>query len=170
MTTGWKFICCQNNAGCRTQLNEMLGELNKNQIQEILKENSIGRIGCTDGTNVYIVPVNYRFETNSVLCYSLEGLKIDMMRRHPSVCFEVDEIKNSHQWKCVIINGIFEEITDHVELSQLRPHYIEYMLRKRASLTALPDADHKETQSTNSAQVFYRIRFDSVSGRYETGF
>ena len=150
----------------------MLGRLSEKEIQEILRGNSIGRIGCTDGANVYIVPVNYRYETNAVLCYSLEGLKIDMMRHHPSVCFEVDEIQNSHHWKCVIINGVYEEITDRDELNRLRPQYIEYMLRKRASLAALPDADPKEIQSndSHSAQVFYRIRFDKVSGRYESGF
>jgi uncharacterized protein len=149
----------------------MLGELNENEIQEVLKTHSIGRIGCTDGIRVYIVPINYRYEQNAVLCYSLEGLKIDIMRHHPSVCFEVDEIKNPYQWKCVIVNGVFEEITDEEELSQLRPHYVEYMLRKRASLISLPETENHESQNKiNSDQVFYRIRFEKVSGRFESGF
>jgi uncharacterized protein len=149
--------------------NEMLSELNENEIQEVLKMNSIGRIGCTDGVNVYIVPINYQYEQNAVLCYSLEGLKIDMMRNHPSVCFEVDEIKNSYQWKCVVVNGVFEEITDEEELDQLRPRYVEYMLRERASLLSLPETENKEPQNKiNSDQVFYRIRFEKVSGRFES--
>lgn len=122
----------------------MLGKLSEIEIEEILKANTIGRIGCTDATKVYIVPVNYRYETNSVLCYSFEGLKVDMMRHHPSVCFEVDEITNSHHWKCVIIHGVFKEITDEGELSQLKPHYNEYMLRKRARFMPLPDTQGKE--------------------------
>ena len=151
--------------------NEMLSELNENEIQEVLKMNSIGRIGCTDGVNVYIVPINYRYEQNAVLCYSLEGLKIDMMRNHPSVCFEVDEINNSYQWKCVIANGVFEEITDEEELRPLRPRYTEYILRKRASLPALAKTENKERQNKiNSDQVFYRIRFEKVSGRFEGGY
>jgi nitroimidazol reductase NimA-like FMN-containing flavoprotein (pyridoxamine 5'-phosphate oxidase superfamily) len=150
----------------------MLGELNQDEIQHILENNSIGRIGCADGISVYIIPINYRYEQNAVLCYSLEGLKINIMRHHPSVCFEVDEIQDSQYWKCVIINGFFEEITDESELAELRPHYTEYMLRKKASLTAFPNKVGAESMphDTRSRQVFYRIRFEKVSGRFESGF
>lgn len=96
-----------------------------------------------------------------------------MMRKHPSVCFEVDEIINSNLWKCLVISGVFEEINDEEELRQLRPHYTEYMLRKRVSLTALPRIEDKRPEDknlSNSAPVFYRIRFNKVSGRFENGF
>lgn len=150
----------------------MLGELNETEIQEILKTSYVGRIGCTDGVEVYIVPVNYRYEDNNVLCYSLEGLKIAMMRKHSTVCFEVDQIENSFNWKCVIINGVFEEITDTQELSEIRPRYTEYMLRKKVSLTALPGVETKEAAAPQAShdQVFYRIRFKKVTGRFENGF
>jgi nitroimidazol reductase NimA-like FMN-containing flavoprotein (pyridoxamine 5'-phosphate oxidase superfamily) len=149
----------------------MLGELKEDEIQQVLKSNSIGRIGCTDGEHVYITPLNYRLEVNSVLCYSLEGLKIQMMRTHRSVCFEVDVIQNSNNWKCVIINGVFEEITDPQELNLIRPHYTEYMLRKKVSLTAVPHAETElSKEKAHPEQVFYRIRFQNISGRYESGF
>lgn len=144
----------------------MLGELDENEIQEVLENNAIGRIGCSDGVEVYIFPINYRYEQNAVMCYSLEGHKIEMMRKNPKVCFEVEEIQNSDHWKCVLINGVFEEITDVEELSQIRPHYTEYLIRRRLSHTAVP-----QTEGPNlPAQVFYRIRFNKVSGRFETGF
>ena len=149
----------------------MLGELKEDEIQQLLKSNSIGRIGCTDGEHVYITPINYRLEDDSVLCYSLEGLKIQMMRKHPTVCFEVDVIQNSNNWKCVIINGVFEEITDQQELHLIRPHYTEYMLRKKVSLTAVPKAGTEPPREIeHREQVFYRIRFKNISGRYESGF
>jgi nitroimidazol reductase NimA-like FMN-containing flavoprotein (pyridoxamine 5'-phosphate oxidase superfamily) len=53
----------------------MLGVLNTNEIDELLKRNSVGRIACTDGAEVYIVPINYHYESNNILCYSLEGKK-----------------------------------------------------------------------------------------------
>jgi nitroimidazol reductase NimA-like FMN-containing flavoprotein (pyridoxamine 5'-phosphate oxidase superfamily) len=101
----------------------------------------------------------------------LQGLKIDMMRHHPSVCFEVDEIVDSNNWKSVIINGIFEEITDKAELNELRPRYTEYFLRKRTSLAASApsDKDIQEVQAIISDQVFYRIRFNKISGRTFNG-
>lgn len=151
----------------------MLGELDINEIEEVLKNNTIGHLGCSDGADVYIVPINYRYDNDFILCYSLEGLKIHIMRKHPSVCFEVNEIKNANEWKCVVINGTYEEITDETELRDLRPHFTEYMLRKRVSLTAIPSEENNDIENTNrsySAQVFYRIRFNKVSGRFENGF
>ena len=148
----------------------MLGELNTDEIRKLLQRNVIGRIGCTDGVEVIILPINYRYEQNSLLCYSLEGHKVNLMRKNNSVCFEVDEIVRSNDWKCVVINGVFEEITDESELSELRPYYTEYMLRKKVSLTALParDQDSPAQTQSHSAQVFYRIRFGKVSGRFES--
>jgi nitroimidazol reductase NimA-like FMN-containing flavoprotein (pyridoxamine 5'-phosphate oxidase superfamily) len=153
----------------------MLRELNESESAEILLNNSVGRLGCTDGENVYIVPINYTYEQGAILCYSLEGLKIDLMRKHPSVCFEVDEILDQYHWKCVVVNGVFEEITDKAELDRLRPRYSEYFLRKRTSIPASPEADqqNEETQestSRNTERVFYRIRFNKVSGRLDSGF
>ena len=144
----------------------MLGDLDEDEIQEVLSNNAIGRIGYTDGDEVYIVPINYRYEQDAVMCYSLEGHKIKAMRKHPKVCFEVEEIQNSDHWRCVFINGVYEEITDIEELHQIRPRYTEYMIRRRLSRTAVP-----QTEGPNlPAQVFYRIRFNKVSGRFETGF
>lgn len=94
-----------------------------------------------------------------------------MMRKYPNVCFEVDRISNSFKWKCVIVTGVFEEITNSQELDLIGPRYTEYMLRKKVSLTSLPnreEAGHKNP--SHPLQVFYRIRFKKVSGRLETGF
>ncbi|QMU26650.1 pyridoxamine 5'-phosphate oxidase family protein [Adhaeribacter radiodurans] len=152
----------------------MLRELKEEESIHFLKSNSIGRIGCTDGENVYVVPTNYRFEGNSIICYSLEGLKIDIMRHHATVCFEVDEIVDSNNWKCVIVNGVFEEITDKAELNELRPRYTEYFLRKRTTLafpTSATQAEKEieEVKAIISNQVFYRIQFSKISGRTYNG-
>jgi nitroimidazol reductase NimA-like FMN-containing flavoprotein (pyridoxamine 5'-phosphate oxidase superfamily) len=148
----------------------MVGELTQNEIGDILTNTSIGRIGCTDGVRVYIVPMLFRLEENAIVCFSLEGLKIEMMRQHPSVCFEVDRIKDAEHWKCVIINGVFEEITDKNELDELRPRYTEYFLRKRATLTsAIQTEGTLNIDLSDSLQVFFRIRFKDITGRSAIG-
>ena len=136
----------------------MLRELNPSEIEEVLINNAICRIGCLDGGMMYIVPVYYRYEKGTAMCFSLEGLKIDMMRRNPDVCFEVEEIGDFSHWKSVI--------------ALLRPQYVEYMLRKRASLSALPPderADGEHHQAKSADPVFYRIRFTKLTGRLEAG-
>ena len=149
----------------------MVGELSAEEIKEVLMNNPVGHLGCTDGERVYVVPIHFHYETDAVLCYALEGQKIDWMRKHPSVCLQVDQIRNTFDWKCVIINGLYEEVTDPGELSDLRPLYTEYLLRKKVSVTVMPGEQEPSRKiDTTRPQVFFRIRFQQVSGRYETSY
>lgn len=142
-------------------------ELNQIEIEEVLNNNSIGRLGYTDSKDIYIVPMNYRYNSNTIQCYSLEGKKIEMMRKNPSVCFEIDEIIDSNHWKTVVINGQFEEITDENELVLLRPIYTEYMLRKKVTLN--PSSGIEEDPSLHTKQIFYRINLQKSTGRIQNG-
>ena len=42
----------------------------------------------------------------------MEGKKIEMMRKNPEVCFQVDAIADLLNWESVICWGKFEEIVD----------------------------------------------------------
>ena len=68
----------------------MIGRLNDEQIDEVLRANVLGRIACTDGTKMYVVPINYVYDGKFIIAHSVAGMKIEMMRRNPEVCFEVD--------------------------------------------------------------------------------
>lgn len=70
----------------------MLGELNTEQIELLLKSEVIGRIGCCADNKVYVVPVTYAYDGTHVYAHSKEGMKIRMMRKSPEVCFEVDQM------------------------------------------------------------------------------
>ncbi|MEK7224785.1 MAG: pyridoxamine 5'-phosphate oxidase family protein, partial [Bacteroidota bacterium] len=90
----------------------MIGKLTKEQIEEVLKENILGRIGCSDGKKNYVVPVNYVYDGKFIIGHSLTGMKIRMMRKNPDICFEVDEMKSFTRWKSVIVWGRYQELTD----------------------------------------------------------
>ena len=42
--------------------------------------------------------------------HTKDGLKIQMMRNNPNVCFEIDWMKDMNNWKSVIAYGTFEEL------------------------------------------------------------
>src|SRR5580692_2462231 len=96
----------------------MLGELNERQIESLLKDLPIGRIGCHADGITYIVPVNYVYDGIAIYVHSAKGLKIDMMRKNPEVCFQTDAIDSLSNWVSVIAWGKFEEITDMIEKQQ----------------------------------------------------
>ncbi|MEJ7679121.1 MAG: pyridoxamine 5'-phosphate oxidase family protein [Segetibacter sp.] len=51
----------------------MMGELNYAEIEEVLQDQLVGRIGCYSDGVTYIVPVNYAYNDPYVYIHSLEG-------------------------------------------------------------------------------------------------
>src|SRR5688572_23034442 len=90
----------------------MIGNLNANEIENLLKEQVIGRIGCYGGNQVYVVPVSYAYDGKYIYVHSFEGKKMQMMRKNPKICFQVDDTHNMANWQSVIASGEFEELTD----------------------------------------------------------
>src|SRR4051794_7672401 len=88
----------------------MIGELNYEEIEEVLQDQLVGRIGCHLSGKTFIVPVSYAYNDPYVYVYSLEGKKVIMMRENNEVCFEVDEIYDLSNWKSVVAWGTFEEL------------------------------------------------------------
>jgi nitroimidazol reductase NimA-like FMN-containing flavoprotein (pyridoxamine 5'-phosphate oxidase superfamily) len=61
-------------------------------LEEILEGAIICRLALTDGQRPYIVPVNYGFRDGCLFVHSAPaGKKIDLLRKNPEVCFEVEQ-------------------------------------------------------------------------------
>jgi nitroimidazol reductase NimA-like FMN-containing flavoprotein (pyridoxamine 5'-phosphate oxidase superfamily) len=93
----------------------MLAELSIQEIEDLLHDQIVGRIGCHDGDVVYVVPISYAYQENVIYCHSYEGKKMELMRKSPKVCFQVDEMKDMANWKSVIAWGDFEELQKEKE-------------------------------------------------------
>ena len=149
----------------------MLGTLSDIEIKEVLQNNFIARIGCNDGSKTYVVPVSYVFMDNHVICHSFPGLKINMMRKNNDVCFEVDEVKDYSNWRSVIVQGRYEELTETEDIEKAKRYLSDEMLRIKVSQTALPPETRSERWHSelphHKQSVFYRIRFMSLTGRFE---
>jgi nitroimidazol reductase NimA-like FMN-containing flavoprotein (pyridoxamine 5'-phosphate oxidase superfamily) len=83
----------------------MLGELNQKEIEQVLSENVIGRIGCYADGRVYVVPVTYVYEDGCIIGHTSGGLKIHMLQENPNCCFELDHCGNLANWQSVITLG-----------------------------------------------------------------
>ncbi|MBX2900158.1 MAG: pyridoxamine 5'-phosphate oxidase family protein [Cyclobacteriaceae bacterium] len=89
----------------------MLGELSTSEIEALLHRNVIGRVGMQADGKVYVVPITYVYDGGTVLGHTTEGLKIELLRKNPHCCFEVDEVKSIAAWQSVIAWGRFEELS-----------------------------------------------------------
>ena len=149
----------------------MLGPLNDIEIEQVLKYNLLGRLACYHDTKLYIVPVNYVYDGKDIIAHSAQGMKIDMMRHNPQVCFEVDEIKNFTNWKSVIVWGEYQEITHPEERYRAMKYFVDHTLHAKISETAIPPEISVNNQILqypgNLRPIIYRIVILEKTGRYE---
>lgn len=84
-------------------------ELSREQIDELLHEQFVARIGCQSGGEIYVVPIIYAYDGEAFYVASVQGRKIEMMRASPRVCFEVDHYE-AGSWRSAIVYGRYEEL------------------------------------------------------------
>ncbi|HZX58394.1 MAG TPA: pyridoxamine 5'-phosphate oxidase family protein [Mucilaginibacter sp.] len=148
----------------------MLGELNENQMDSLLKQQAVGRIACHAGGTTYLVPVNYFYDGTYIYSHSSKGKKIEMMRKNPEVCFEVDDIKSIFRWQSVIAWGRYEEITDADEKQRVMQGLIHRIMPMADNPTDHPShgiADSEDDIDTKVQLIVYRIRVSKKTGRFE---
>lgn len=148
----------------------MLGELSTSEIESVLTQNVVGRIGVQAAGKVYIVPVTYIYEQNIVYGHTTGGMKVELLRKNPHCCFEVDEIKTIANWQSVIAWGRFEELQGaeaakvmekiSTKLMPMVPSETSYAARMGPT-----SSGRTSTQSGNS--IVYRIILTEKTGRYE---
>jgi uncharacterized protein len=60
-------------------------------IHELLSTADTVRLAMIDGNEPYIVPLNYGYKDNALYIHcAKEGRKIDILKRNPRVCFEIE--------------------------------------------------------------------------------
>ena len=139
----------------------MHGELTAEEIDEVLRQQTLGRIGCQADGRVDIVPIGYVYDGDSVYSVSGEGRKLQVMRRNPRVCFEVEEIHHWTNWRTVIAWGRFEELAggDAARASEL----------VHARMTPLMEFERKlgPPGVAEGPMIAYRIVLEERRGRIE---
>ena len=149
----------------------MLGKLTEKQIDELISRQVTGRLGCVENDKAYIVPINYFYKNSTVFAHSARGKKINMMRKNPVVCFQVDEIQSIFRWQSAILWGTYEEITDPVQKHQA----MQGIIHRLMPLTEEP-ADHpsrglssgEAELEDNDELIVYRINIAEKTGKFES--
>jgi nitroimidazol reductase NimA-like FMN-containing flavoprotein (pyridoxamine 5'-phosphate oxidase superfamily) len=136
------------------------------RIESILKNAEVCRLAFSDEDRPYLVPMCFGYEDRTLYFHSApEGRKLDIIRKNPKVCFEVesgnemirseDACSWSQKYSSVIGFG-WADILDDPEdkkkaLDVIMAHY------SHASFT-YPD-------KTLSRMVIIRVRIDQMTGK-----
>jgi nitroimidazol reductase NimA-like FMN-containing flavoprotein (pyridoxamine 5'-phosphate oxidase superfamily) len=147
----------------------MFGTLNTEQIEIVLKFHMVGRLGCHADGITYIVPISYAYEDNTIYIHTQEGMKVDLLRKNPEICFQVDDLGDMSNWKSVIAWGRFEEINEEEERTKAIKHLTHRVFPVRVSRTVHLTSEWPfETGVTSHIEgIIGRITLSKKTGRYE---
>ncbi|MFI5151842.1 MAG: pyridoxamine 5'-phosphate oxidase family protein [Chitinophagales bacterium] len=147
----------------------MFGELNQNEIEELLHQQVIGRIGCHADNSTYVVPISYAYDGEYIYGHTQEGMKIKMMRKNRHICFEVDSLHDLANWKSVISWGEFEEITQEPERNQALQRLHDRILPIVSSVTTKlsPEWPFTPNNTGDIKGIIFRVRLTKKTGRFE---
>lgn len=140
----------------------MLGELSREQIEDVLLTNVVGRVGCHAFGRTYVVPVTYVYEAGIIYGHGRLGMKFHMMRENPRVCFEVDMMDGFADWQSVIAWGIFSELHGDAAVQGL-----DLLTRGVEGRLEGPPGETVHPSRTMEASIVYRIELQEKTGRYE---
>jgi nitroimidazol reductase NimA-like FMN-containing flavoprotein (pyridoxamine 5'-phosphate oxidase superfamily) len=128
-------------------------ELSRAEIDALLGEQVVGRVGCHADGLTYVVPVIFAWDGEAVYVFTVEGQKTRMLRENPSACFEVDVYEGPGVWRSAILQGEYEELDGDEAQHALG------MLRARFPGGA------QRPRSTGRDPVAFRIRVREATGR-----
>jgi hypothetical protein len=133
-----------------------IGKVGDADSRAILREGSLGRLGCIADGAPYVVPVNYLFDGQDVYLHSLPGKKVNALRANPRVCLQVDEIKDEYRWRSVIAYGIYEEISDE----KMREEILIKLFNRLPNMTPVESRLAKGLKET----IVFRIKVEEITG------
>lgn len=147
----------------------MFGKLSHEQIEEVLHEQIVGRIGCHFDGVTYVLPISYAYDGDYIYCLTKEGMKMKLMRQNSRVCFQVDDLQNMANWKSVIAWGDFEELKN----GAARKEAVQQLMKR-----ALPIISSETTHigpywpffpdnPDEIKGIVFRIRLEAKTGRFE---
>lgn len=149
----------------------MIGELNEQQINNLLTSQAIGRIACCDGRHPYIVPVTYSYDGHYIYGQSTEGQKLELMRQNPNVCFQVDITSNLDNWQSAVIFGQFEELKDEKAAAAREHLFSKVVPLMTASVIHQHEhwegSGHEIPDQSRIKPIMFRIKVNEKMGRYE---
>jgi nitroimidazol reductase NimA-like FMN-containing flavoprotein (pyridoxamine 5'-phosphate oxidase superfamily) len=134
----------------------MIGVMSNEEIEATLRRHWVGRLGCSTNDRPYVVPIAYNYDGRYIYAYSALGRKIEIMRKQPLVCFEVDEIDGASVWRSVVAEAVYEELVGDGE----RRVAIAYLNGDERVLVP-------RGLDARSPIVVFRLRLTDWSGRFE---
>jgi hypothetical protein len=135
-------------------------DLERDEIEQILMRNNVGRLAFSFHDRVDIQPIHYIYERGWLYGRTSEGDKIMALTHNQWVAFEVDEIRGVFDWTSIVIHGSFWIL--HPRGS---PHAEEVWVKAAELVSKIVPGSLTETDPVSFRQTLFRIAVSDVRGR-----
>lgn len=127
--------------------------MNKEEYDELIKENHVSRIAFVGDSYPYIAPFMYIFDKDKKFLYFLStkyGQKISLFEKNPNVAVEIEKYTHDmSNYKFVTLQGKIIEVKDEEEKKKIKERFIE-MIKNNLSGKALAALGYSPKDSPES--------------------
>jgi nitroimidazol reductase NimA-like FMN-containing flavoprotein (pyridoxamine 5'-phosphate oxidase superfamily) len=146
----------------------MFGNLDTQEIEKLISQQVVGRIGCHADDITYIVPISYAYDGNYIYGRTYEGMKLNILRKNPKLCFQVDDLTDLANWSSVIAWGEFEELSSEKDRSEALTKLGRRVLPAVSSATMHIASMWPFSEEGEKVEgILFRIRLTEKTGRFE---
>jgi nitroimidazol reductase NimA-like FMN-containing flavoprotein (pyridoxamine 5'-phosphate oxidase superfamily) len=87
----------------------------REELRAILERARVCRVALCDGDRPYLVPLSFALDGDDLVLHSArQGRKLEILRRNPAVCFEVEEgVSLAHAPTACDFNWRFRTVIGH---------------------------------------------------------
>ena len=135
-------------------------ELTRAECDAVLERNHVGRVAFSFHDHVDIEPVHYVYADGWLHGRTAPGGKIAILRHHPWVAFEVDEVQGLFDWRSVVVHGAVLVPDPDGSAADREAHAATLSHLRRLVPDTLTTGD-----PTPARLLLFRIHIDEVSGR-----
>ena len=134
------------------------------EMQALLLRVGFGHLGCTRDDHPYVVPMNYAYDGQDLYFITTEGTKTEFIAANLEVCFQVEEIADSSNWRSVMFMGRAQKLTrpDEVETA------MQLITERNQTLTPAINKTEIGAWHRLSNIAIYRVRTRDIYGRKTT--
>ena len=131
--------------------------LEREEIDGILRRNTVGRLAFSFRDRVDITPIHYVYADGWVYGRTAPGTKLLTLAHNPWVAFETDEVESLFSWRSVVVKGRVYVLDEDAPAEV----YERALGRLRALIPEALTAD----DPTPARTMVFRISIDEAEGR-----
>lgn len=135
-------------------------ELPRDEIEEMLLRNKVGRLAFSFHDRVDVQPIHYIYERGWLYGRTSEGNKIGSLTQNQWVAFEIDEVNDVFDWRSIVIHGSFWIL--HPRGS---PRAEEVWAKAAELVSKIVPGAMTQNDPVGFRQTLFRIAVSDVRGR-----